>query len=71
MRSGDNGWVAQGDQLPAAAMLQPLLDRADAIAHANHRWVAEQAMFAPGVGRFLERLQALDAAAGRVDERRR
>ena len=65
VRSGDNGWVAQGDQLPAAAMLQPLLDRADAIADANHRWVAEHAMFAPGVGRFLERLRALDAVAGR------
>ena len=71
VRSGDNGWVAQSDQLPTAAMLQPLLDRAEAIAAANHAWVAEHAMFAPGVSRFVDRLRALDEAAGRSDGPRR
>ena len=61
VRSGDNGWVAQGDQLPGVADLQPLLARADAIATANHAWVAAQAMFGPCVSRFLARLRALDA----------
>jgi glycosyltransferase involved in cell wall biosynthesis len=60
VRHGDNGWVAQGDQLPDAAALQPLLARADAIAAANHAWVAGHAMFGPCVSAFLARLRALD-----------
>ncbi|MES2715851.1 MAG: glycosyltransferase [Pseudomonadota bacterium] len=62
VRSGDNGWVAQGAQLPTVADLQPLLARADAIAAANHAWVAGHAMFAPCVSAFLARLRALDAS---------
>lgn len=65
VRTGDNGWVARGDQLPTVEQLQPLLDRAEAIAAANQAWVAGQAMFMPCVARFLDRLRALDAEAGR------
>jgi len=61
VRSSDNGWVARGDGLPTVADLQPLLERADAIAAANHAWVAGHAMFAPCVAGFLERLRALQA----------
>lgn len=63
VRAGDNGWVAQGDSLPTADQLQPLLDRAEAIAAANHAWVAGHAMFAPAVAALLDRLRALDACA--------
>lgn len=63
VRTGDNGWVLQGDVLPTAADLQPLAARADAIASANHAWVAANAMFPIAVTRFLDRLRALDAAA--------
>ena len=59
------GWVARGDSLPGPAELQPLLDRADAIAARHHAWVAGHAMFGPSVARFLARLRALDGAAGR------
>jgi glycosyltransferase involved in cell wall biosynthesis len=64
VRSGDNGWVARGDELPTVEQLQPLLERAEAIAATNHAWVAGQAMFAPCVARFLDRLRALEAEAG-------
>ena len=60
--SGRNGWVADGDVLPTAADLQPLLARADSIAAANHAWVAGHALFGPCVAAFLARLQALDRA---------
>jgi L-malate glycosyltransferase len=65
VRCGDNGWMAQGDELPIVEQLQPLLDRADTIAAANHAWVAGHAMFAPCVASFLDRLRALEAEAGR------
>ena len=61
VRHGDNGWIAAGSSLPTAADLQPLLDRAAAVATANHAWVAEHALFGPSVSAFLARLRALDA----------
>jgi len=61
VRRGDNGWVLQGDALPGAAELAPLLARADAIAAANHAWVAGHAMFDRSVADFLARLRALQA----------
>ena len=61
VRHGDNGWIAEDGSLPTAADLQPLLERADAIAAANHAWVAENALFGPSVSAFLARLRALDA----------
>lgn len=60
-----NGWVLQGDRLPTAADLQPLADRADAVAAANHAWVATHALFPAAVTAFLARLRALDAAGPR------
>ena len=70
VHAGDDGqvpgWVAQGNSLPSAADLQPLLDRAETIAARHHAWVARHAMFGPCVARFLARLRALDAAAGKA-----
>jgi glycosyltransferase involved in cell wall biosynthesis len=61
VRHGDNGCIASADSLPTPAELAPLLARADAIAAANHAWVAGHAMFGPCVSAFLARLRALDA----------
>ncbi|GCL63473.1 glycosyltransferase [Pseudaquabacterium pictum] len=61
VRHGDNGWIAVGSSLPTVADLQPLLNRADTIAAANHAWVAENALFGPSVSAFLAQLRALDA----------
>ena len=66
VRSGDNGLVLQGSQPPTPAQLDALLQRADAIAAANHAWVAGQAMFGPSVAIFLARLQAIQAVAPRA-----
>ena len=63
VRSGDNGLVLAAAQKLQATDLTALLPRAEAIAQANQAWVAEHAMFAPAVSRFLARLQTLDAAA--------
>ncbi|MCR5866949.1 glycosyltransferase [Aquincola sp. J276] len=63
VRSGSNGLVLADGALPAAQTLQPLLARGGAIASDNRAWVAEHALFAPCVRRFLARLQALDDAA--------
>ncbi len=62
VRHGDNGWVLPSGHLPNGADLQPLLQRADMIAAANHAWVARHAMFGPCVSAFLARLRALDTA---------
>ena len=62
VRHGDNGWIAAAGSLPTEADLQPLLDRAEAIAAANHAWVADHALFGPSVSAFLARLRALDAS---------
>jgi glycosyltransferase involved in cell wall biosynthesis len=58
---GRNGWVAADGRLPRAAELAPLAAQAPAIARANRDWVAEHALFAPAVDRFVERLRAIDA----------
>lgn len=62
VRRGDNGWVLQGDDLPTAAQLQPLQQRADAVAEANHAWVGAHAMFPRSVAAFLARLREIDAS---------
>ena len=64
-RSGDNGLVLAGEQLPNATTLAALLPRAEAIARANHAWVAAHAMFGPAVAGFLARLRAIDDAGTR------
>ena len=63
VRHGDNGLVLAAAQKLQAADLTALLPHAEAIAQANHDWVARHAMFAPAVSRFLARLRALDDAA--------
>ena len=61
VRSGDNGLLLQGQAPPKPAQLDALLPRADAIATANHAWVAEHAMFGRSVAAFLGRLRAIQA----------
>ena len=63
VRNGNNGLVLAAAQKLQAADLTALLPHAEAIAQANHDWVARHAMFAPAVSRFLARLRALDDAA--------
>ena len=59
VRSGDNGLLLAHGQAPDPTRLGALLQRADAIAAANHGWVAGHAMFGPSVAAFLARLRAL------------
>ena len=63
VRSGDNGLVVAAAQTLQATDLAALLPHAEAMAQANHGWVATHALFAPAVSRFLARLRALDDAA--------
>ena len=51
--------VGAGDRVGAPERLAGLVLRADAIARANHDWVAEHAMFEPAVDRFVARLRVL------------
>lgn len=61
VRDGENGLiVAEGESL--APRLEALRPRADALAEANRRWVAEHALFPPAVDRFVARLTALQGA---------
>jgi glycosyltransferase involved in cell wall biosynthesis len=62
VRSGDNGLVLPAATSLDASLLSALLLRTDAIAQANHTWVAQHAMFAPAVAGFLSRLRAIAAA---------
>lgn len=62
VRSGDNGLILADDAMPPPAALQALRERGEAIARANHAWVARHAMFGPGVQGFLARLRELQAA---------
>ncbi len=58
VRDGENGAiVADGATVLPALLLQPLLDDAAGIAADNRRWIAEHALFAPAVARFVERLR--------------
>lgn len=59
VRSGDNGLIVADGAVPAIDALRALLDRADAIAAANHDWVRGHAMFGPHVERFVARLLEL------------
>ncbi|MFN7726887.1 MAG: glycosyltransferase, partial [Rubrivivax sp.] len=59
VRDGDNGIVLQAAETLNAARLAPLLARAPQIAGANRAWVAEHALFAPCVQRFVDHLQTL------------
>ena len=57
-----NGAIVAGSDCSMRGVLLPLQRRAVAIAHDNRRWVAEHALFAPAVARFIERLRALSSA---------
>jgi glycosyltransferase involved in cell wall biosynthesis len=62
VRDGDNGLIvpeADPDPGSIAPRLSALAARADDIAETNHRWVAEHALFAPAVARFVERVRQL------------
>lgn len=61
VRDGDNGLIVGASATLMASQLAPLAARAQAIADANHGWVAEHALFAPAVERFVARLQVLHA----------
>ena len=55
VRDGDNGLIVLDPAAPPA--LDPLRDRALAIAAANRDWVSRNALFQPAVGRLLDRLK--------------
>jgi glycosyltransferase involved in cell wall biosynthesis len=59
VRDGDNGLILPEGGVPDMERLAPLAARADAIAQANHEWVAAHAMFEPAVERFVARLREL------------
>ncbi|MDT7834475.1 glycosyltransferase [Aquabacterium sp. OR-4] len=61
VRPGENGLILPAGGMVSLADLQPLLKNRDAIAQANHDWVAAHAMFMPWVQRFLARLREIDA----------
>jgi glycosyltransferase involved in cell wall biosynthesis len=56
---GRNGLIVGGNEGGLVQRLDALLPRADALAAANREWVAEHALFAPAVVRFLARLEAI------------
>ena len=59
LESGRNGILLADAAVAETAALERLLERAGDIAADNRRWVAENALFAPSVRAFLERLKAL------------
>lgn len=60
VRDGDNGLIVTDPAAPPA--LDPLRERADAIAAANRGWVAQHALFPPAVARLLDRLKEFPPA---------
>lgn len=62
VRSGDNGLIVPDGNVPQAAQLEALLQRAGAIASDNRAWVRQHALFAPAVQAFVERLKSLAAS---------
>ena len=60
VRDGENGLIVGTPPDPSLAdAMNTLAARADTVAAANRRWVAEHAMFPPAVERFLARLREL------------
>jgi L-malate glycosyltransferase len=65
VRDGENGMIVPTS--PAAAplvALEALLGNADQVARANRDWIAQHALFAPAVARFVARLREPDARGG-------
>ena len=56
VRDGDNGLVLRDGETLGAERLRPLLERADAVARENRAWVERNALFAPSVQAFMQRL---------------
>lgn len=59
VQDGINGVILQDGQVLDSASLQPLAQRADAVARELHEWVAEHALFPEAVSRYVQRLEAL------------
>lgn len=59
VRDGENGLILSGDEPALPARMARLLACKEQVALANHAWIAEHALFAPAVERFVQRLQAL------------
>lgn len=59
VRHGENGLLVPEGRILAADDLAALAARAPAVAAANRAWVAEHALFAPAVARFVARLREL------------
>ncbi|MCD0420799.1 glycosyltransferase [Rubrivivax sp. JA1024] len=60
VRDGDNGIVLAAGERLTPERLAPLAARAGAIAAANRAWVEREALFAPRVRAFVDRLLALE-----------
>jgi hypothetical protein len=54
--------LAAGER-PGAVQLQALLPQAGRIAGDNRAWIAEHALFADSVSRFVQRVQAISGRA--------
>ena len=66
IRDGDNGLIVSLDlTAPPDTTLEALLQRAATVAQVNREWIAQHALFAPAVARFVARLRQLDAEQAR------
>jgi len=59
VRDGSNGLIVPEGVPLDAVRIRDLLDRARAVARENRAWVAQHALFAPAVERFVARLREL------------
>ena len=59
VQDGRNGLILADGELPGAARLQPLAQRADAVAAELHGWVGSHALFPASVQIYVQRLLAL------------
>jgi L-malate glycosyltransferase len=59
VQDGVNGLILRDGQMLERASLQPLAQRADAVARELHQWVADHALFPEAVSRYVQRLEAL------------
>ncbi|MBK1614707.1 glycosyl transferase family 1 [Rubrivivax gelatinosus] len=59
VRDGDNGIVLGAGEPLTSERLAPLAARADAVAATNRAWVEREALFAPRVRAFVDRLQEI------------
>ena len=66
IRDGDNGLIVGHDlTAPPESTLEALLKRSALVAQVNREWIAQHALFAPAVRRFVTRLRQLDAEQAR------